>query len=186
MGRLARPARTPESLIQENDPSQLQRLQESQGLNYQVLAWAQAHALWCLGRLDAAPRGRVQRAASARELGQPFSQAIAATYRALLQQLRAHPAEFRREAKEALDLATEFKAVYYRAWPPSSSPTAIRLIARRRRARAFCVAPSRASSRRGEAPPAFTRRSFADAHLRPARPKLASWSSRRPCLSAGR
>jgi predicted ATPase len=52
----------------------------------------------------------------ARQLGQPFSQAIAATYLALLQQLRADPATFRRQAEEALGLATDFKATYYRAW----------------------------------------------------------------------
>jgi predicted ATPase len=52
----------------------------------------------------------------ARELGQPFSQAIAATYLALLQQLRADPAGFRSQAEEAFELSTELKATYYRAW----------------------------------------------------------------------
>jgi predicted ATPase len=52
----------------------------------------------------------------ARQLGQPFSQVIAATYLALLQQLRADTETFRRQAGEALELATEFKATYYRAW----------------------------------------------------------------------
>jgi len=117
MGRFGEAREDFEGLIQDADSSHLQRLQESQGLNYQVLAWAwQAHALWCLGRPDAALEGASHGLRLARELGQPFSQAIAATYLALLQQLRAHPAEFRREAKEALDLATAFKAVYYRAW----------------------------------------------------------------------
>ena len=63
------------------------------------------------------PRARASHALRlARQLGQPFSQAIAATYLALLQQLRADPATFRRQAEEALELATEFKATYYRAW----------------------------------------------------------------------
>jgi predicted ATPase len=52
----------------------------------------------------------------ARELGQPFSQALVATYLALLQQLRADPATFRRQAEEALELTTEFEGTYYRAW----------------------------------------------------------------------
>src|SRR5262249_50609642 len=52
----------------------------------------------------------------ARDLRQPFSQAIAATYLALLQQLRAEATEFRAQAEEALQLATRFKASYYRAW----------------------------------------------------------------------
>ncbi|MFI5184595.1 MAG: 6-hydroxy-D-nicotine oxidase, partial [Vicinamibacteria bacterium] len=50
------------------------------------------------------------------QLEQPFSQAIAATYLALLQQLRADSATFRQQAEEALRLATEFKATYYRAF----------------------------------------------------------------------
>jgi DNA-binding SARP family transcriptional activator len=106
-----------DSLLREADPSQLQRLQESQGLNYEVLARAwQAHALWTLGRPDTALDSASHALRLARQLGQPFNQAIAATYLALLQQLRADPATFRRQAKEALELATEFNATYYRAW----------------------------------------------------------------------
>jgi DNA-binding SARP family transcriptional activator/predicted ATPase len=106
-----------DALVREADPLQLERLQESQGLNYGVIARAwQSHALWCLGCPDTA----LERASSAlelaRELGQPFSQTIAATYLALLQQLRADAATFQRQAEEALELATEFKATYYRAW----------------------------------------------------------------------
>jgi DNA-binding SARP family transcriptional activator len=106
-----------DDLVREADPGQLQRLQESQGLNYEVLARAwQSHAHWCLGRPDAAFEGASHALRLARELGQPFSQAIAATYLALLQQLRADPVTFRGQAMEALALATEFKATYYRAW----------------------------------------------------------------------
>jgi predicted ATPase len=106
-----------DGLVREADPGQLQRLQESQGLNYEVLsrAW-QSHALWCLGRPDTAFERGSQALGLARQLGQPFSQALAATYLALLQQLRADPATFRAQAGEALELATEFKATYYRAW----------------------------------------------------------------------
>ena len=104
-------------LLRETDPSQLQRFDESQGLNYEVHARAwQAHALWCLGRPDAAYERASHALGLARQLRQPFSQAIAATYLALLQQLRADPATFRAQAEEALGLATEFKATYYRAW----------------------------------------------------------------------
>jgi predicted ATPase len=106
-----------EGLVREADPSQLQRLQESQGLNYEVLARAwQSHALWCLGRPAAAFAGASHALRLARQLEQPFNRAIAATYLALLQQLRADPATFRAQAAEALDLATEFKASYYRTW----------------------------------------------------------------------
>jgi DNA-binding SARP family transcriptional activator len=117
MGRFQEACDDFDALVREADPRHLQRLQESQGLNYEVLAWAwQSHALWCLGRPDTAFEGGSHALRLARQLGQPFSQAIAATYLALLQQLRADPATFRQQAKEALELATEFKAIYYRAW----------------------------------------------------------------------
>jgi len=83
--------------------------------NYEVVARAwQSHALWCLGRPDTALAGATHALRLARELGQPFSQAIAASYLALLQQLRADPATFRATAKEALDHATKFNVTYYR------------------------------------------------------------------------
>jgi DNA-binding SARP family transcriptional activator len=117
MGRFQEACDDIDGLVRDADPSQLRGLQESQGLNYEVIARAwQSHALWCLGRPDAAFEGASLALRLARRLGQPFSQAIAATYLALLQQLRATPATFRRQAEEALDLATEFKATYYRAW----------------------------------------------------------------------
>jgi DNA-binding SARP family transcriptional activator len=117
MGRFQEACDEFDGLVREADPSQLQRLQESQGLNYEVIARAwQSHALWCLGRPDTALERASHALRLARQLGQPFSQAIAATYLALLQQLRADPQAFREQAKEALDLATRFKATYYRAW----------------------------------------------------------------------
>ena len=106
-----------DGLVREADPSQFRHLQESQGLNYEVIvrAW-QSHGIWCLGRPDTAMEHASHALSLARQLAQPFSQAIAATYLALLQQLRADPTTFRAQAAEALDLATEFKATYYRAW----------------------------------------------------------------------
>jgi DNA-binding SARP family transcriptional activator/tetratricopeptide (TPR) repeat protein len=118
MGRFQEACDDIDGLVREADPGQLQRLQESQGLNYEVIARAwQSHALWCLGRPDTAFERASHALRLARQLGQPFSQAIAATYMALLQQLRADPATFRRQAEEALALATEFEATgYFRAW----------------------------------------------------------------------
>ena len=117
MGRFQEACDDIDGLVREADPSQLQHLQESQGLNYEVIARAwQSHALWCLGRPDAAFEGASHALRLARQLGQPFNQAMAATYLALLQQLRADPATFRRQAEEALELATEFEGTYYRAW----------------------------------------------------------------------
>jgi DNA-binding SARP family transcriptional activator/predicted ATPase len=117
MGRFQEACDDIDRLVRETDPGQVQRFQESQGLNYDVHARAwQAHALWCLGRADTAFERACHALRLARELGQPFSQVIAATYLALLQQLRADPGTFRRQAEEALSLATESKATYYRAW----------------------------------------------------------------------
>ncbi len=117
LGRFQEACDDIDGLVREADPSQLQRLQESQGVNYEVIARAwQSHALWCLGRPDTAFERASHALRLARQLGQPFSQALAATYLALLQQLRADSATFRRQAQEALELATEFEGTYYRAW----------------------------------------------------------------------
>ena len=117
MGRFREACEDIDGLVQEADPRQLQRLQESQGLNYEVIARAwQSHGLWCLGQPDTAFERASHALRLARELRQPFSQAIASTYLALLQQLRADAATFRRQAEEALELSTDFKASYYRVW----------------------------------------------------------------------
>jgi predicted ATPase len=117
LGRLEEASAEIDRLLLDVDRGELARFHEAQGINYEIhgRAW-QAHALWCLGRPDAALERGVSALTLARELGQPFSQAIAATYLALLQELRGHPDTFRRQAEEALELATEFKATYYRAW----------------------------------------------------------------------
>jgi len=52
----------------------------------------------------------------AHDLGQPFNQALAATYLAMLQQLCPDDATARASSEEALALTTEYKAPYYRAW----------------------------------------------------------------------
>jgi len=52
----------------------------------------------------------------AHDLGQPFNQALAATYLAMLHQLCADQALARASSEEALALTTEYKAPYYRAW----------------------------------------------------------------------
>jgi DNA-binding SARP family transcriptional activator/predicted ATPase len=117
MGRFQEACDDIDRLVGEADPSHFRRLQESQGLNYEVIvrAW-QSHGIWCLGRPDSALEAASHALHLARQLDQPFSQAIAASYLALLQQLRADATTFRERATEALDLATEFKATYYRAW----------------------------------------------------------------------
>ena len=106
-----------ENLARSLDPQQLRQLQESQGLNYRVItrAW-ESHALWCVGRPQTALERCGEAIELARDLAQPFNQALAATYLALLQQLRADSATFRRQAEEALRLSNDFEARYYGAW----------------------------------------------------------------------
>jgi DNA-binding SARP family transcriptional activator/predicted ATPase len=117
LGRFQDAVDLAEELVQMSDTHQLERLQESQGLNYAVLsrAW-QSHALWCLGRPRTALERALEAVELARGLDQPFNQTLAATYLALLQQLCGDPAAFRQQADVALELATTFKAPYYQAW----------------------------------------------------------------------
>jgi len=96
---------------------QAQRLEEAQGSNYLLHAWAwQSHALWCLGYPQAALNRCDEAVRLARDLGQPFNQALAAAYLALLMQLCADHATAREHAEEALALASEYRAPYYRSW----------------------------------------------------------------------
>ncbi len=106
-----------EDLLGRFDPRQIQHLQDSQGLNYRVLtcAW-QSHALWCVGRPQTAFERCREAVQLALALEQPFNQAIAATYLALLQQLRGDSSTFRRQADDALRLSNQFEAPYYGAW----------------------------------------------------------------------
>ena len=117
LGRFQDAVDLAEELTLSSDPDSLQPLQESQGLNYAVIARAwQSHALWCLGLPQSALDRGLEAVERARDLDQPFNQTMAATYLALLQQLRGDAATFRRQAHVALDLATTFKAPYYGAW----------------------------------------------------------------------
>ena len=78
-------------------------LQASQGLNYLVhgLAW-NAHGLWCLGYPQKAlVSGCKQAIEFAREFEQPFNQALAITYMAMLQEWCADPDTFRQHAEDA-------------------------------------------------------------------------------------
>ena len=60
MGRFQEACDDIDALVRDADPRQLQRLQESQGLNYEVVsrAW-QSHALWCLGQPGHGARARL-------------------------------------------------------------------------------------------------------------------------------
>jgi predicted ATPase len=104
-------------IIQAPSPIAGQPLQEVQGWNFEVhtRAW-QAHALWLLGYPDRAlSRGR-EALQLASDLAQPFNQALAATYLAMLQHFCAEPAVAKAQAEAALALTIEYKAPYYRLW----------------------------------------------------------------------
>jgi len=104
-------------VIAAHDPDQLLHFQESQGWNYAAHARAwQAHALWCLGYPQQALEKGLDAVRLAQDLEQPFNQALASAYLALLQQLCADEAVAREQAEQALALANKYQAPYYRAW----------------------------------------------------------------------
>ncbi len=95
----------------------IRNLQESQDSNYLVhgLAW-NAHALWCLGHPQEALRSAQAAVEFAQEFAQPFNQAMAITYLAMLQTWQADTDTLLAQAEEACTLTTEYKAPYYHAW----------------------------------------------------------------------
>jgi predicted ATPase len=116
-GRLAEAGDRLAELVAVHDPDQVQRFQESQGVNPMVHARAwHAQGLWCLGYPQAALSRAREALQIACDLAQPFNQALAATYLATLMQLCADDAAARAHAEEALALTTEYKARYYQAW----------------------------------------------------------------------
>jgi predicted ATPase/DNA-binding SARP family transcriptional activator len=117
LGRLAEASAKFEQMIATHDPPQLQRIVEEQGWNYAVHARAwHAHALWLLGDTQQALERGSDAVRLARDLGQPFNQAVAAAYLAMLHQFCADETTARTSAEQALALTTEVKAPYYRAW----------------------------------------------------------------------
>jgi DNA-binding winged helix-turn-helix (wHTH) protein/predicted ATPase len=117
LGRIAEASDEFERMLDTKDAPQLQRIVEEQGWNYAVhgRGW-HAHALWLLGYPQAALLRAHEAVRLAQDLRQPFHQAVAATYLAMLQQLCADEATARASAEEALALTAEYQAPYYRAW----------------------------------------------------------------------
>ncbi|MGN6755560.1 MAG: ATP-binding protein [Thermomicrobiales bacterium] len=104
-------------MLAEHDPHQDQRMRESEGWHFEAHARAwQAHALWYLGFPRTAIDLGVAALQFARDFDEPFNQALAATYLALLRQLSADTTAARTAAEEALALAIEHRAPYYRVW----------------------------------------------------------------------
>jgi DNA-binding SARP family transcriptional activator/predicted ATPase len=104
-------------MLAEHDPRQDQPMRESEGWHFEAHARAwQAHALWYLGHAGAAIDRGVAALEYARDLDEPFNQALTATYLALLRQLCAEKTTAKTAAEEALALTIEHRAPYYRAW----------------------------------------------------------------------
>jgi len=117
MGRITDANAQFAEIIAAHDPDQLLYFQESQGTNYAAIALAyQSHALWCLGYPQQALNRGLDAVKLARDLDQPFNQALALAYLALLQQLHANEAVAREHAEQALALGSKYQITYYRAW----------------------------------------------------------------------
>jgi DNA-binding SARP family transcriptional activator len=117
LGRLVDASERFERMLATDDPTQMQRIVEEQGWNYAVhgRAW-HAHALWLQGYPERALARGHEAMRTAEVLGQPFNQALVATYQALLLQLCASEADAHTQAVAALAIATEYKSPYYQAW----------------------------------------------------------------------
>jgi predicted ATPase len=118
LGGIAEASKEFESMLSANKHlSQVQGIVEQQGWNYAVTgrAW-HSHALWLLGFPRRAMLRLHEGVRLAQDLDQPFNQVMLATYQAMLQQWCADEATARASAEEALALAAEYKAPYYRAW----------------------------------------------------------------------
>jgi tetratricopeptide (TPR) repeat protein len=104
-------------IVVVRDNKHIQALQESQGFNYLVHGLTlKAHVLWCLGYPQLALNNAQAAIEFAREFAEPFNQALAITYLAMLQAWRAPWETFRTCAEEAHTLTDEYKAPYYHAW----------------------------------------------------------------------
>jgi len=106
-----------EAILSLRVDQHLHDLRISHSTNYLVLGYAYAsHAAWFLGY----PQMALERGASAvhiaREFAQPFNQALAISYFAMLQEWRADIDPFRGYAQEAYTFTREYQVTYYQAW----------------------------------------------------------------------
>jgi DNA-binding SARP family transcriptional activator len=117
LGHLRKAEEAFAQIIQDGASAEAQSLQEVQGWNFEVhtRAW-QAHALWLLGYPDRALSLGREAIQLASDLAQPFNQALATTYFAMLHQFCAEPAIAKAQAEAALALTIEYKVPYYRLW----------------------------------------------------------------------
>jgi len=117
MGQMVEASELFEEMVAVRDDKHIRDLQDSQGLNYLAhgLAW-NSHALWCLGYAQAALDSARAATDFAREFSQPFNQALAITYQAMLQEWCSDADTFHAHAENAFALTAEYQAPYYHAW----------------------------------------------------------------------
>ncbi|MEW5957931.1 MAG: AAA family ATPase [Chloroflexota bacterium] len=116
-GQVVKSRKLFQKIVLVRDKEHIRDWQESQGLNYLVHGLTMnAHVLWCLGYPQAALNDAQAAIEFAREFAQPFNQALAITYLAMLQSWRTPLETFRSTVKEAIRLTDEYKAPYYHAW----------------------------------------------------------------------
>lgn len=117
MGQAVEAREVFEQMLAVVDERQVLDLETSQGINYLVHghAW-HAHALWYLGQPRAALEHAARAVALAEQFRQPFNQALAVTYQAMLLEMQAGFEQFQVYAGEAVRLTKTYEAPYYHAW----------------------------------------------------------------------
>jgi tetratricopeptide (TPR) repeat protein len=117
MGHMSEARQQFESIVAERNEKNRNSFEESQGVNHLVLGNAfNSHALWLLGYARTALHSAQAAIEFAREFEQPFNQALAITYQAMLQEWCADTEMFCTHAENAFALTREYKAPYYHAW----------------------------------------------------------------------
>ena len=106
-----------EEIIAVRNDQAIERLRTITGANYYVMAQVvNSHALWYLGYPQQALERWQEAARVAHEYQHPLDQAMAITYLAMLQELRADAPTFRVQAEAALAFSRDHNVAYYHAW----------------------------------------------------------------------
>jgi DNA-binding SARP family transcriptional activator len=106
-----------EDIIAVRDDQSIEQLRTITGANYYLMAQVvNSHALWYLGYPQQALAKWQAGARAAHEFQRPLDQAMAITYLAMLQELRADAHTFRVHAEAALAFSRDHNVAYYHAW----------------------------------------------------------------------
>jgi len=106
-----------EGIIAVRDDQSIEQLRTITGANYYLMAQVvNSHALWYLGYPQQALERWQEGARVAHEYQHPLDQAMAITYLAMLQGLRADAHTFRVQAEAALAFSRDHNVAYYHAW----------------------------------------------------------------------